>query len=104
MAFKFTDANFAEDIKTGISLVDFYADWCGPCQMMGPVIDELAGEFEGKARIGKLNVDENPETSQKYGIMGIPAIKIFKDGEVVEEISGLVGKEVLVSAIEKHIS
>lgn len=103
MAFKFTDANFAEDVKTWISLVDFYADWCGPCQMMWPIIDELAWEYEWKAKIWKINVDENPATAQEYWIMWIPAIKIFKDWEVAEEISWLVWKDVLVAAIERAI-
>ncbi|MCK9379415.1 MAG: thioredoxin [Candidatus Moranbacteria bacterium] len=102
MEMQFTDQNFDQEIiKSGkITLVDFWAPWCGPCQMMGPIIEELAKEVGDKFKVGKLNVDENPETSQKYGIMSIPAIKIFKGGEVVKEFVGVQDKDSLKSELE----
>lgn len=103
MALEFNDKNFeAEVIKSDQPvLVDFWAPWCGPCQMMGPIIDELSKETEGKAKVGKLNVDENNETASKYGIMSIPALKIFKSGEVVKEFVGVQSKGVLKEELEK---
>jgi thioredoxin 1 len=100
---EFTDQNFEQEVlKSGkIALIDFWAPWCGPCQMMGPVIEELAKEFEGKAKIGKCNVDENGETSEKFSIMSIPAIKIFKDGKVIKEFTGAQSKDVLKKALEE---
>ncbi len=102
MAVEFTDANFQQEVVESdkITLVDFWAPWCGPCQMMGPIIEELAKEVEGKFKVGKLNVDENPETSQTHGIMSIPAIKIFKDGKVVKEFVGVQDKDSLKSELE----
>lgn len=99
----FTDQNFdAEVLKSDKSvLVDFWAPWCGPCQAMGPIIEELAKEFEGKAVVGKLNVDENSKTAQEYAIMSIPALKIFKGGKVVQEFVGMQAKETLKEALEK---
>jgi thioredoxin 1 len=103
MAIEFTDQNFDQDvIKSDKSvLVDFWAPWCGPCQVMGPIIEELAKEIEGKAKIGKMNVDENSETAQKYGIMSIPSLKIFKNGQVVKEFVGVQNKDALKEALEK---
>ena len=103
MAFIFTDANFAEETKTGVSLVDFWAPWCGPCQMLWPIIEEVAKDFEWKAKIWKMNVDENSEIPKEFWVMWIPAIKIFKDWELVEEITWFVPKETLVESLEKHI-
>jgi thioredoxin 1 len=99
----FTDQNFdAEVLKSDKPvLVDFWAPWCGPCQAMGPIIEELAKEFEGKAVVGKLNVDENSKTAQEYAIMSIPALKIFKGGKVVQEFVGMQAKETLKEALEK---
>jgi len=103
MSIEFTDKNFeAEVIKNDKPvLVDFWAPWCGPCQMMGPIIDELATEMEGKMKIGKVNVDENPEISGKYEIMSIPALKVFKDGKVVREFIGAQNKMILKGELEK---
>ncbi len=93
----FTDENFeAEVLKSDIPvLVDFYAEWCGPCKMMAPVIEELAKEYEGKWKIGKLNVDEAPNMSQQYGIQSIPTLLFFKDGEVVNKKMGAQSKDAL---------
>lgn len=83
-------------------LVDFWAPWCGPCMMLGPVIEELAREFEGKAKVGKVNVDENRQLALKFGIMSIPALLFFKDGKEVERLIGLQSKEVLVEKLKKY--
>jgi thioredoxin 1 len=98
-----TDQNFeAEVIKSDkVVLVDFWAPWCGPCLAMGPIIEELAKEFEGKAKVGKINVDENSKMAQDFAIMSIPALKIFKGGKVVQEFVGMQAKEVLKEALEK---
>lgn len=105
MAFEFTDSNFQETaLESGVSVVDFWAEWCGPCRMIGPIIEELAGEYDGKVTVGKLNVDHNPEVSMKYGIRSIPTILIFKDGEPVEKIVGVTTKQNLSSKIDAHLS
>ncbi|OGH86474.1 MAG: thioredoxin [Candidatus Magasanikbacteria bacterium RIFOXYC12_FULL_33_11] len=101
-----TDANFeAEVIKSDIPVfVDFWAPWCGPCQMMGPVVEQLSQEFVGKAKVGKLNVDENNLIAGKYRVMSIPTFLVFKGGEVVDQMIGGVPKERLKEMLEKHIS
>jgi len=106
MEIKFTDQNFEEEVEKSKLpvLVDFWAVWCGPCQMMGPIIEELAEKFNGKMKIGKLNVDENPNTAQKYEVLGIPSLKFFKNGEIVDEITGLQPKEVIIEKINSVIS
>ncbi len=97
------DADFQKQVLENekLSVVDFWAPWCMPCQMLKPVMDELAKEKEDKADIFKMNVDECPETSEKYNIKGIPAVLFFKNGEVVKEISGMQSKEVYEKAIEE---
>ncbi|MBK8623513.1 MAG: thioredoxin [Saprospiraceae bacterium] len=96
MAFQFTDSNFADTaLKGGVSVIDFWAEWCGPCRLIGPIIEELATQYDGKATIGKVNVDENPEISMKYSIRSIPTILILKDGEVVDKQVGLTTKAAL---------
>ena len=96
-----TDSNFKDEISSGLVLVDFWAPWCGPCRMLGPIIEEVAEEIE-EVKVGKLNVDENPQTAQEFQIMSIPAIMLFKDGKVVETLIGLRPKEAYLEAIEAH--
>ena len=100
---EFTDQNFEQEVvKNDLPvLVDFWAPWCGPCQMMGPIIDELSKELEGKVKVGKVNVDENQDISSKYEIMSIPALKVFKGGKVVKEFVGVQNKMILKGELEK---
>jgi len=103
MEITFTDQNFEQEVikSDKPALVDFWAPWCGPCQVMGPIIEELAKEFEGKIKIGKMNVDENPVVAQKYEIMSIPCLKIFKSGQVIKEFIGVQAKETLKAELSK---
>lgn len=102
MAFQFTDANFQKEaLESDIPvLVDFYADWCGPCKMMAPVVSELAEEYNGKVKIGKLNVDDESNTAQKYRVMSIPTMIIFKNGAPVDTVVGVVSKKVLQDKLD----
>jgi thioredoxin len=101
----FTDGNFDEIVLKagGPVLVDFWAEWCGPCKRIAPMIDALAGEYNGKVTIGKLNVDENPAVAFKYQVKGIPTLLLFKGGQVVESVVGLAQKDYLKSVIDKHV-
>ena len=99
-----TDANFEEVLKSEHPvLVDFWAEWCGPCKMIGPIVEELAGEYEGKAVIGKLDVDSNPEVTMKFGVRSIPTLLIFKDGQIVDKQIGAVPKSILSQKIEAQL-
>jgi thioredoxin 1 len=102
VALEFTDANFQDEVLNADQpvLVDFWAEWCGPCKMLGPVIDELAGEYEGKAKVGKIDIDNNRDAAVQYGIQSIPSIIIFKNGEVVNKFVGISPKDELASAID----
>ena len=102
MALELTDANFEENILKSDkpALVDFWAVWCGPCRMVGPIVEELANDYEGKAIIGKVDVDNNPEIAQKYGIRNIPTILFIKNGEVVDKQVGATPKATLAEKID----
>lgn len=102
MAMEFTDQNFDQEVikSDKPALVDFWAPWCGPCQMMGPIIEDLAKEVGDSAKVGKINVDENPQTSQQYGVMSIPTIKIFKGGQIVKEFVGVQDVNTLKEALK----
>jgi thioredoxin 1 len=106
MAFEFTDSNFkTEAIEIeGVAVVDFWAEWCGPCRMVTPIIEDLSKEYEGKATIGKVNVDVNPEVSQQFGIRSIPTILILKNGEIVDKHVGVISKPALKEKIEAYLS
>jgi thioredoxin 1 len=101
-----TDEKWQEDVLSSPQpvLVDFWAEWCAPCRMMAPSIEALAEEFAGRIRVGKLNVDENAATSEKYDIRGIPTIMIFKGGEVKEQVVGVTSKENLARLVERHVA
>ncbi len=103
-AIEITDANFDDIINTDQPvLVDFWAEWCGPCKMIGPVVEELASDYEGKAVIGKVDVDSNPNTSAKFGIRSIPTLLVIKNGKIVEKQVGAVPKSVLAQKIDAHL-
>lgn len=105
MALEITDANFDEVVLKSDKpvLIDFWAEWCGPCRMVGPVVEELAKEYDGQAVVGKVNVDENPNISIKFGIRNIPALLFFKNGEVVDKQVGAVPKSVLADKLQKQL-
>ena len=105
MVHKFTESNFdAEVLQSDLPVfVDFYADWCGPCKMMSPVIDKLAEEFAGRIKVGKVNVDEIGDLAVKYGIMSIPNMVFFKNGEVVDRIVGAIPKPQMQARFEKNV-
>lgn len=101
MTLEFTDTNFETEVlqNEGITLVDFWAPWCGPCQVMGPIIDEIAQTVKGKFKIGKLNVDENQTIAQKYGVMSIPTLLVIKNGKVLKQLVGIQSKESLIKEL-----
>jgi len=103
MALEITDANFDEQVmKSEVPVIlDFWAEWCGPCRMVGPIVNEIGEEYTGKAIVGKVNVDENPGVTQKFGIRNIPTIIFFNDGDVVDKQVGAVPKQVLTAKLEK---
>jgi len=105
MAKVFTDSNFGAEVleSNQVSVVDFWAEWCGPCRVVGTEVEELAKDYEGQAVIGKVNVDENPEITTKYGIRNIPTILFIKNGEVVDKQVGAVPKAVLEQKLKSHM-
>lgn len=101
-----TDQNFESEVLKSDKpvLVDFWAVWCGPCIMQGPIVDEVATALDGKVKVGKLNVDENPQTAQKYMIMSIPTLMVFKSGTVVKQFIGVTSKQVILGELNKLIN
>lgn len=99
----FTDSNFDTETKQGVVLVDFWAEWCGPCRRLAPTVEALATDFDGRATVAKMNVDENPNVPGRYAIRGIPTLLLFKNGELAETIVGLVPKEDIAKMIERHL-
>jgi thioredoxin 1 len=101
-----TDANFKSEILESATpvLVDFWAEWCGPCKMIAPVVEQIATEFVGKLKVGKVDVDSNQQTAMQFGIRSIPTLLIFKNGKVVEQIVGAVPKQALTDKISKHLN
>lgn len=104
MALEFNDANFKSEVLESdkLSVVDFWAEWCGPCRAIGPIIEELAKEYDGVVKVGKVNVDHNPQISASYGITSIPAILFLKNGQVVDKLVGAQPKSNFVKKIEAH--
>lgn len=100
-----TDQTFQHDVleAPGVSVVDFWAEWCGPCRMLGPTIDQLANDYAGKVKVYKMNVDENPQTPTRYSIRGIPTVLIIKGGTVVEQLVGNQPRDAFVSALSRHV-
>ena len=99
-----TGANFEATLAEGVSLVDFWAPWCGPCRMIAPVVEELAEDYDGKAKICKVNTDEEQDIAVKFGIRSIPTIMFFKDGVMVDQVVGAQSKQALASTIDKHLA
>ena len=106
MAFEITDSNFQTDVveKGGVTVMDFWAEWCGPCRLISPIIDKLSVEYDGKATIGKVNVDHNPDVAMKFGVRSIPTIVILKDGEEVNRHVGVTTQANLAKLIDEQLN
>ena len=105
-ALEVNEANFEQEVKqseTPVVVVDFWAPWCGPCRKIAPLIDEIAEEFKGKIKVVKVNTDENLKTAKEYSIIGLPSLLVFKGGQAVERLVGLMPKSSIISNIEKHL-
>jgi thioredoxin 1 len=100
---KLNDNNYDEVVSSGLTLVDVFADWCGPCKVISPIIDELSSDYQGQVVFGKLNVDEAPEKTTELGVRNIPTILVYKDGQIVERNTGAVSKNQLKELIDKHL-
>ncbi len=102
----FNDASFEKEVLSSEVpvLVDFWAEWCGPCRMMGPTVDQVATEYNGKVKVGKLDVDSNQQTASRYGIRGIPTVLLFKGGQIIEQKVGAIGKPEFVKMLDKHLA
>jgi len=99
----FTDSNFDEEVKTGVVLIDFWAEWCGPCRRLAPTVDALATEYDGRATVAKMNIDENPNIPGRLMIRGLPTILIFKNGELADQIMGLAPKEEIAKKLDQQL-
>jgi thioredoxin 1 len=99
----FTDSNFDDEIKNGVTLVDFWAEWCAPCRRLAPAVDAIATEYDGRVTIAKMNVDENPNVPGRFMIRGIPTLLIFKNGQLADQIVGLVPKEEIAKKLDQQL-
>jgi thioredoxin 1 len=100
----FTDGDFDESVKQGVVLVDLWAEWCGPCRRLAPIVDALASEYDGRVTIAKLNIDDNPNTPSKYRVLGIPTLLVFKDGELADTIVGLRDKTEIAQSLDRQLA
>jgi thioredoxin 1 len=101
----FTDTNFEQETKNGVVLVDFWAEWCGPCRRIAPAVEAIAQEYQGRVTVGKMNVDENPDVpTSRFQVRGIPTLVVLKNGELVDTIVGIAGKDVITGMLDKHLA